>query len=230
MDVPFDEKDQAKAAGARWDTGRRSWYAPRPGMGELERWTAAEPLPDLLPGEDRSLGAGLFVDMVPSTCWFTNVRSCVSPRDWERIRRMVTARAGQRCETCGAPEDRSRRRWLEVHERWTYDEPTRVQRLGRLICLCSDCHTTTHYGLAGIRGRASEARAHLQKVMGLSASDVGILIEVATEQYYRRSSHPWELDLSILTDTGVTVTPPPSAEDRPAAAREGLYRSFRGPR
>ncbi|GAB3269275.1 DUF5710 domain-containing protein [Kineosporia babensis] len=227
LDVPFDEKDLAKAAGARWDTRARSWYAPRAGMSDLEQWTAAEPLPDLLPGEDRQLGSGLFVDMVPSTCWFTNVRSCVSQRDWERIRRMVTARAGQRCETCGAPEDRARRRWLEVHERWTYDVPSQVQRLGRLICLCSDCHSATHYGLAGIRGRASAARSHIQKVTGLSAADVSILIEVATEQFYQRSSHPWELDLSILTDTGVTVAPPPSAEDRPAAARDGLYQNFR---
>ncbi len=227
LDVPFEEKDRAKAAGARWDSAARCWYAPRAGMKDLEQWTAAAPLPDLLPGEDRTLGAGLFVDMVPSTCWFTNVRSCVTPRDWERIRRMVTARAGQRCETCGAPEDRTRRRWLEVHERWTYDDKTRIQRLGRLICLCTDCHTATHYGLAGIRGKAGAARSHLQKVMGLSASDVSILIEVATETYYRRSSHAWELDLSMLTETGVTVTPPPSAEERPGAAREGLYRESR---
>lgn len=227
LDVPFGEKDQAKAAGARWDSGARSWYAPREGMIDLEPWAAQEPLPDLLPGEDRTLGPGLFVDLVPSTCWFTNVRSCVSERDWERIRRMVTTRAGQRCETCGAPEDRSRRRWLEVHERWSYDEPTQVQRLGRLICLCSDCHTATHYGLAGIRGRGHAARSHLQKVTGLSASDVGILIEVATETFYRRSSHPWTLDLSMLTDTGVTVAPPPAADERPAAAKEGLYRASR---
>ncbi|MBT0773834.1 hypothetical protein KIH74_33120 [Kineosporia sp. J2-2] len=227
LDVPFEEKDQAKAAGAKWDPAARCWYAPRPGMADLEPWTAAAPLPDLLPGEDRTLGPGLFVDMVPSTCWFTNVRSCVAPRDWERIRRMVTARAGQRCETCGAPEDRAARRWLEVHERWAYDEATQVQRLGRLICLCSDCHTATHYGLAGIRGRSSAARSHLQKVTGLGASDISILIEVATETFYRRSTHPWTLDLSILTDTGVTVTPPPSAQDRPAAAREGLYRESR---
>ncbi|GAA3609804.1 hypothetical protein GCM10022223_27350 [Kineosporia mesophila] len=228
LDVPFEEKDQAKAAGARWDAASRRWYSPQTKAQALERWSSLPDLPDLLPGEDRTLGRGLFIDMVPSTCWFTNVRSCVSPRDWERIRRMVTARAGQRCETCGATEDRALRRWLEVHERWAYDDATQVQKLGRLICLCTDCHATTHYGLAGIRGRAGAARSHLQKVTGLSVSDVSILIEVATEDYYRRSSHPWTLDLSILTETGVTVAPPPEAEDRPGAAKEGLYRASRG--
>ncbi|OYD77978.1 UNVERIFIED_ORG: hypothetical protein BDU10_3101 [Burkholderia sp. CF145] len=29
LDVPYDEKDVAKASGARWDNNERTWYAPR---------------------------------------------------------------------------------------------------------------------------------------------------------------------------------------------------------
>ena len=47
-----------------------------------------------------TFGSGLFVDLVPSSCWFSNVRSCVDQRDWERLRRMITNRADQRCEVC----------------------------------------------------------------------------------------------------------------------------------
>ena len=64
-------------------------------------WLSRQALPDvpnLLPGEDRNFGPGLFVDLVPSSCWFSNVRSCVDQRDWERLRRMITNRADQRCE------------------------------------------------------------------------------------------------------------------------------------
>ena len=61
-----------------------------------------------LAGEDRTLGQGLFVDLIPSTSWFTNVRSAVSERDWFRIRKMVYRRAGQRCEACGAGADKAR--------------------------------------------------------------------------------------------------------------------------
>src|SRR5215831_6639908 len=95
LDVPFAEKDEAKALGARWDPKARSWYAPPDRSAAVARWT---PLPDLLPGEDREFGSGLFVDLVPSSCWFTNVRSCISEQDWERLRRMIVSRAGQRCE------------------------------------------------------------------------------------------------------------------------------------
>jgi uncharacterized protein DUF5710/nuclease-like protein len=41
LDVPFGEKDDAKAAGALWDWRAKRWYAPRPGMGELARWLPA---------------------------------------------------------------------------------------------------------------------------------------------------------------------------------------------
>ena len=221
LDVPFGEKDEAKALGARWDPDARRWYAPRPGIAELERWAALPDVPDLLPGEDRSFGAGLFVDLVPRSCWFTNVRSCVSDRDWERLRRMITGRAGRRCEACGQPEDRSAGRWLEAHERWAYDDAARVQSLRRLICLCTDCHRVTHFGLATVQGRDAQAVRHLRAVSGLSARDVDVLIEAAFELWHQRSRFDWALDLGILTRAGVTVRRPPAASERAGtAARE----------
>jgi hypothetical protein len=102
LDVPYADKDEAKQLGARWDAKARRWFAPTANREVLARWAAKPPIPDLLPGEDRSLGSGLFVDLVPSSCWFTNVRSCVVPADWERLRRMILDRAGHRCEVCKA--------------------------------------------------------------------------------------------------------------------------------
>lgn len=47
LDVPFGEKDEAKAAGAQWDWRAKRWYAPRPGMPELARWLpVAAPAPE----------------------------------------------------------------------------------------------------------------------------------------------------------------------------------------
>ena len=153
LEVSYDEQNTAKAAGARWDRTLRAWYAPRPGMTELQRWVGRAPLPDVLDGEDRSFGDGLFVDLIPDSCWFTNVRSRVGQRGWDRLRRMVYRRAKDRCEACGAGRDPDVGKWLEAHERWEYDEATRTQRLRRIVCLCSFCHEVTHYGLACVRGR-----------------------------------------------------------------------------
>jgi hypothetical protein len=222
LDVPYAEKDEAKAQGAWWDSAARRWYAPKPGMTALDRWLALPDVPDLLVGEDRTFGSGLFVDLVPSSCWFTNVRSCVSQHDWERLRRMITTRAGQHCEACGRGLDRESGRWLEAHERWSYNASVNIQTLRRLICLCTDCHTTTHYGLAGINGKASEARQHLCTVMGMSQHDSQEHINAAFTLWRRRSLTEWGLDLSILTNAGITITQPPSARQRNTVAGQTL--------
>ncbi|MFF3843363.1 DUF5710 domain-containing protein [Streptomyces sp. NPDC001930] len=222
LDVPYAEKDAAKRGGARWDPVAKRWFAPRAGMTGLARWAAAVDVPDLLPGEDRTLGSGLFVDLVPRTCWFTNVRSCVAQADWERLRRMITGRAGQRCEACGAGEDRPARRWLEAHERWTYDATTRVQTLKRLICLCTDCHTVTHFGLAQVRGIEDRAFAHLVKVTGMGEPQAREHVRTAFAVWEDRSRYDWELDLGILTGAGITLAPPPGAGDRARVADETL--------
>lgn len=208
LDVPYGEKDAAKAVGARWDPHARRWYDPRPVTPELQRWSARPELPDLLPGEDRSYKQGLFVDLIPTTSWFTNVRSCVAPRDWDRVRRMVTRRAGYSCEACGAAENRAEQRWLEAHERWAYDAKRSVQTLRRLVCLCTDCHRTTHYGLAEVQGMADQAFQHLMAVNGLGNAQAKAHISDAVDLWRARSLRTWTLDLAILTRQGIELVRP----------------------
>lgn len=224
LDVAFAEKDEAKAQGARWDPAARRWYAPRAGMTALDRWQARPDVPDLLPGEDRNFGSGLFVDLVPSSCWFTNVRSCVDQRDWERLRRMITNRADQRCEICRRGQDREARRWLEAHERWAYDDSSKVQVLRRLICLCTDCHTTTHFGLARITGKSSEAFKHLCTVTKWPVTQADQHIDAAFALWKTRSTITWELDLSILSEAGIALTKTPPATERADLAGKILRR------
>ena len=57
LDVPFAEKDQAKALGARWSAAAKRWYSPAESS-DLARWAALPEIPELLPGEDRSFGEG----------------------------------------------------------------------------------------------------------------------------------------------------------------------------
>jgi hypothetical protein len=218
LEVPYGQKDAAKAAGARWDPQARCWYAPRPGITALDEWAPAPPVPTLLPGEDRAFGIGLFVDLVPSSCWFTNVRTCVDERDWDRLRSMVYDRAENRCEACGSGRDPQKKRYLEAHERWAYDDAHGRQTLRRLVCLCTPCHGATHYGLATLRGKTHEAEAHLRAVTGLSAPALQQHIATAFSTWQQRSRRTWVLDLSILTDAGIRLNHPPTAGARESIA------------
>jgi hypothetical protein len=193
-------------------------------MTALDRWEALPDVPGLLPGEDRSFGSGLFVDPVPTSCWFTNVRSCVSQRDWERLRRMITTRAWRRCEICHRGQDPESGRWLEAHERWAYNDSRHIQALRRLICLCTDCHTATHFGLATINGKDAEAFKHLCTVTGMSADQARQHVTAAFALWKERSATAWELDLSIITGAGITITKPPSSRERADAAEQAIRR------
>lgn len=218
LDVPFAEKDEAKALGARWDPKVRSWWAPAGRGADLGRWV---PLPVLLPGEDRDFGSGLFVDLVPSSCWFTNVRSCVSSRDWDRLRLMIYRRAGYRCEACGGERDSQAGVYLEAHERWAFVTGD-VQVLKRLICLCTPCHEVTHFGLATVRGRDGLALAHLMRVNDWHRRTAQDQIDDAFRLWRIRSASDWTLDVTMLTAVGISVSKPLTPQERRRAAADIL--------
>jgi len=209
LDVPFGERSEAKARGARWDPQARRWYAPRPGLPAMDRWAARPDLPDVLPGEDRTYGNGLFVDLIPSSSWWTNVRSAVAPTDWDRLRRTVYRRADYRCEACGAAQDPARGIRMEAHERFTYDAAAGIQRLVRLVCFCQWCHAATHLGMAGIRGIQDEAVTHLMVVTGMDPAQANDHIDEAFARWERRSDIPWRVDLSMIAAAGIRLSEPP---------------------
>lgn len=99
--VPFDKKDKAKAMGAKFDWDQKKWYAPNNENYLVTRWGFNDKSLTELIEEDKTFGGNqLFVDLIPSSCWFTNVRYCVDPKDWERLRKYVYGRANYKCEVC----------------------------------------------------------------------------------------------------------------------------------
>jgi hypothetical protein len=142
----------------------------------------------------------LTVELVPSTCWFKNVRSEVSTEDWDRLKKMTAQAAGYRCEICGGRGPR----WpVEAHEIWQYDDAGHVQKLVGLIALCPDCHSVKHIGLARAQGRGGQAIQHLARVNGWSIEDAELYIEAQFEVWSRRSTHEWTLDISWLQQHGI---------------------------
>lgn len=137
----------------------------------------------------------LSVELVPSSCWFSNVRSEVPKPAWEALKRHVSRRAAHRCEICGG---RGYKWPVECHEIFEYNDEEGVQRLSGLQALCPSCHEVKHIGFAFQRGRGERALAKLSKVNGWSADDAKVYVEVAFEVWSRRSRRSWTLDLTGL--------------------------------
>lgn len=153
-------------------------------------------------GVENAASPKLTVELVPRTCWFSNVRERVARQEWDRIRSQTYENAGHRCEVCGG---RGSKYPVECHEVWEYDEAVAVQRLVRMIALCPACHEVKHIGLAGIKGRGDVARAHLAAVNGWTTAIVSRYVDEAFAVWSARSGRAWSLDVSALASYGVDV-------------------------
>ena len=205
ISVPFPEKDQAKSLGAIWNQLARTWQVPDGcDIRLFSKWAdkpKAQPKPEF-PSTGRPKPT-LYVDLVPETAWFSNLRSILTEAEWGECKRMSYRRAVHRCEACGGKG----REWpVEAHERWAYCEETHVQRLVDIVALCPACHEASHLGLANSRGHGEKAIAHLMRVNGWSQARADSHIKNAFIAHRRHSEMDWRLDATWVLDKGVPLS------------------------
>jgi hypothetical protein len=214
--VSFNDKDLAKKLGAKFVFDLKLFSAHNDGVASVMsaqiKPMSEDEVEDLrlgmelkeLKGEDRSFGGnGLFVDIFPASCFFKNVRSDIKESHWRVLSKLVRSRAGGRCDICGFLEDPSTGQYLDAHERWHYDDATKVQKMMRIVSLCRPCHLYTHMGYASLQGKAEEAIAHKMKISGMSRAEVDREIEAAFKLWEQRNKSEWVLDLGVLVGSGI---------------------------
>lgn len=143
--------------------------------------------------------AKLTVELVPSTAWYSNVRTMVSKQVWDILRREAYKKAGYRCEVCGG---KGNKHPVECHEIWHYDDKEHIQKLLGLIALCPSCHEVKHLGFATVQGRDEIAKQHLAKVNGWTEIQVDKYVTKQFEKWRERSKHQWKLNLEWLEKRG----------------------------
>lgn len=132
-------------------------------------------------------------ELVPDSCWYSNLRSALPKEAWDSIRKKAYARAGGKCMICGVPSTR-----LEAHERWAYDDENYVQKLSDVVAICRPCHEVVHIGRTTLMGREKEASEHFMKVNGCTFSDYRKALGEANAVHRERSKKEWKLDISAL--------------------------------
>jgi hypothetical protein len=210
LSVSFQEKDNAKSLGAKWDMEKKKWYIPlhineKNKLELQEKYKVNNQQILYLIGEDRTFGGDeLFVDLIPSSCWFSNVRYCIHPSDWDRVRKYIYERVNYICECCGI-NTKENNVQLDAHERWFYDDETYTQKLVRIVALCSDCHQSTHIGYAKIKGKEKEAIMHLQKVRNMTDEECHAHITEAYKIWNFRNKIDWNLDISLIENNHIKI-------------------------
>lgn len=137
----------------------------------------------------------LTIELVPKTAWYANVRSLVTKKQWDILRKECYKKANHKCEICGG----TGKKWpVECHEVWLYDDKNKIQKLERLIALCPNCHTVKHAGLAQIKGKIDLVIKQLMKVNNISKNKAINYINESFEIWADRSKFKWECDISYL--------------------------------
>ena len=132
-------------------------------------------------------------ELVPDSCWYSNLRSELPKEVWDKIRKKAYARAGGKCMLCGAPTAR-----LEAHEQWECDDNNGVQKLKNVVAVCKACHEVIHIGRTQLMGREKEASEHFMKVNGCTYAEYRKALGEANEKHRERSRREWQLDVSDL--------------------------------
>lgn len=153
----------------------------------------------------------LRMELVPETAWWSNLRSNLPGKDWQKLRKVALAAASDECEIC---RFRNPKRAPDVHEEWAYDEENSIQRLTRLICLCTWCHAAKHYGRTCAIGDKAVVDAHICKVNRWSQAQLDAYAGEQMREWERRSQREWLIDFKVIEELGVAV---PAELDRRAA-------------
>jgi len=190
--VPYEEKEIAKKAGCSWNQKNRLWCIRK--SDPRARFVAQTwPLTRITP-----------IELIPSSVWYSNLRSILPQKEWNFIRNDIYRRWGYRCQECGGRGSaiKVNKEWngakLEAHEQWIFDEKTNTQILKDVLCLCPDCHLTKHLGFASVRGLLNETLQHLSRVTGISQQDAHFVWRKCMQDWARRSKKEWHLDISWL--------------------------------
>jgi len=142
----------------------------------------------------------LTIELVPETCWFSNVRSIASDKEWTNLKKITSSKANYRCEICGGKGPK----WpVECHEIWDFNDSKKLQKLVGLIALCPSCHEVKHIGFANTQGRGEIAAKHLATINEWSDDKANKYIQEKFQEWEVRSEYEWELDINYLEQYGI---------------------------
>ncbi len=132
-------------------------------------------------------------DMIPESCWFTNVRSEISKSSWDLLRNKIYKRDNYRCVICGGKGNK----WpVEAHEIWEYKNG--VQALKNIASLCPACHQVKHFGLSQKRGLEKQCINKMMEVNNCNYFTTIKIINKTVEIWKERCLIDWELDIKII--------------------------------
>lgn len=143
----------------------------------------------------------LHIELIPKTCWGSNLRTKLKKSDWDKIRKNIYSNEKMCCHICG-----EQCKSLDAHEVWEFDEKNHIQKLLEIIGVCKPCHNSIHYGRAQQIAYEKQAQEQFLKFNDCEMIDLQEEFLRVQSDYIRRSKiDNWKLDLSFIEKEGYVV-------------------------
>ena len=85
----------------------------------------------------------LKIELVPEPLFGVNLRSKLTTKGWDIVRRTAYKEYDYKCAVCGGV---GKKHPVEAHELWIYDDCAGKQYLSEVIAVCPACHECFHLG------------------------------------------------------------------------------------
>ena len=137
------------------------------------------------------------IELVPKSSHYNNLRKILKASQWKKLREIIIPPLSNKCQICGTNKSK---RSLDLHEVWSYDINTGIQKLERLEGLCLHCHEVKHFYFAKLQGNEKRARERLKKINNFSEEEL-YEYELETHlNYLKRSQFEWTLDINLINN------------------------------
>ena len=142
----------------------------------------------------------LTIELVPSSSFYTNVRTILPKKEWDRLRNISYNKANFKCQICkGSGLEQGYKHALECHEIWEYKSDG-TQYLKGLISLCPRCHQSKHVGRSIAVGLKKKVFEHIAKVNKWTLAEVKAYVGFCFQEHKQRSKIKWTLNVKILNE------------------------------
>lgn len=139
----------------------------------------------------------LYIELVPETCFYENLRKVLPKKEWDKIRKEVYAKANHKCKICGVSGK------LNCHEFWEYDDTNAIQYLKGFQALCDNCHNIKHIGFVNVqiskgiwpKEVLDDLAKHFMKVNNVGIDKFNQHVKEAFDVWQERSKKKWKTDL-----------------------------------
>ena len=115
-------------------------------------------------------------EILPSGAFNYNLRTTLSKKAWDFIRKDAYARYNHKCAICNAKNTR-----LEAHEKWEFDAKNHTQTLVDVIAVCHSCHAVIHISRTQLVGNEDLAIKHFKRVNNADFTDYTKALKKANE-------------------------------------------------